>query len=306
MRRAMAMPRTVRLWEAGARDGLQNETAEVPTAVKVELIERLVECGVTHIEAASFVSPKWVPRMADSAEVMARLHRRDGVVYQALTPNVKGIEAAVAAHVDHVAVFASASESFSRRNINCSIEESLERFRPVCAEAAKHGIKVRGFVSVVVGCPFEGPVAPHAPARVARALMDMGCTDVGLGDTIGVGTPKQVQAMIEACAKVVPIERLGVHLHDTYGQALANILAALEMGVSIVDSSVAGLGGCPYAPGATGNVATEDVVYMLDGLGIDTGIDLTKLVRTAWWISDRLGRPPVSRVARALKSKCLS
>jgi len=299
----MAIPKQVRIWEAGPRDGLQNEPGVVPTDIKVELIERLADCGLRHIEATSFVSPKWVPQMGDNAEVMRQLRRRPDTVYQVLTPNMKGLEDAVAAGCDHVAVFAAASESFSRRNINCSIAESLERFRPVAEAATARGIAVRGFVSCVVGCPFEGEVAPAMVADVTRRLLDMGCTDVGLGDTIGVGTPGKVQAMIAACAEVAPLDRLGVHFHDTYGQALANILAALEMGIAICDSSVAGLGGCPYAPGATGNVATEDVVYMLDGMGIETGIDLVGLVRTAWWISDALGRPPASRVARAMKSR---
>jgi hydroxymethylglutaryl-CoA lyase len=301
----MALPATARLWEAGARDGLQNETVEVSTAIKVELIERLADCGLKQIEAASFVSPKWVPRMADSAAVMAQLRRQPGVVYQALTPNLQGVAAAVAAKVDHIAVFPAASESFSKRNLNCSIAESLAGIAKVCAEAKARGLEVRGFISTAIGCPFEGPVDPEKVAGIAKSLVDFGCTDISLGDTIGVGTPRQVQKLIEACARVVPLNRLGVHFHDTYGQALANILMALEMGIATIDSSVAGLGGCPYAPGATGNVATEDVVYMLDGLGIESGVDLSKLVRTAWWISDRLGRPPVSRVARALKSKYL-
>ncbi|MCW5752498.1 MAG: hydroxymethylglutaryl-CoA lyase [Alphaproteobacteria bacterium] len=299
----MALPRQVRIWEAGPRDGLQNEPGSVPTEVKVELIERLADCGLRFIEATSFVSPKWVPQMADNADVMARLARRPGVAYQVLVPNLKGLEGAIAAGADHVGIFAAASESFSRRNINCSIAESLERFRPVAEAALARGIKVRGFVSCVAGCPFEGEIAPRAVAAVTSALLAMGCSDVGLGDTIGVGTPRKVQAMIAACLDVAPAERLGVHFHDTYGQALANILAALELGIGICDSSVAGLGGCPYAPGATGNVATEDVVYMLDGMGIETGIDLGRLVRTAWWISERLGREPVSRVARAMRNR---
>lgn len=300
----MALPAKVRVWEAGPRDGLQNEPGVVATETKVELIERLVECGITLIEATSFVSPKWVPQMADNAQVMAALKRRPGVTYQVLTPNLKGLEAAVAAGATDIAIFAAASESFSRRNINCSIAESLDRFRPVAEAAKARGLKMRGFVSCVVGCPFEGEVKPSKVAEVTAELVGMGCFEVGLGDTIGVGTPAKVKDMIEACAARVPIEKLGAHFHNTYGQALANLLAALEMGVATVDSSVAGLGGCPYAPGATGNVATEDVVYMLDGMGIETGIDLAALVRTAWFISDRLGRPPASSVARALRSKC--
>lgn len=301
----MAMPTRIILWEAGPRDGLQNEPGLVATEIKVELIERLVECGITHVEATSFVSPKWVPQMGDHAEVMAKLKRRPGVIYQVLTPNMKGYEAARAAGAEAVGIFAAASESFSRKNINCSIEESIERFRPVVQAARRDGMKVRGFVSVVVGCPFEGDISPQQTAKVVKQMYDLGCDDIGLGDTIGVGTPGKVRAMIEACAEQVPLGVLGGHFHDTYGQALANTLAALECGVARHDASVAGLGGCPYAPGATGNVATEDLVYMLDGLGIESGVDLKKLVQTAWWISDRLGRPPVSRVARALKSKCL-
>ncbi len=299
----MSLPTKVLMWEAGARDGLQNEPQTVPANVKAELIERLVEAGLSHIEAGSFVSPKWVPQMADSAEVFAAVRRRPGVVYQALVPNQKGLESAIAAGLRHVAVFAAASETFSKRNINCTIDESLERFRPVMAEAAKRGIEVRGFVSCVVDCPFEGPVAPAQTARVTKALIDLGCTDVALGDSIGTGTPRRIQAMIEACARDVPLDRLGVHFHDTYGQALANILASLELGIASIDAAVAGLGGCPYAPGATGNVATEDVVYMLEGMGIETGVDLKALVRAAWFISDALGRPPASRVAKAMKAK---
>lgn len=301
----MGLPRCVTLWEAGPRDGLQNEPGVVPTAIKVELIERLADCGLTHIEATSFVSPKWVPQMGDHAEVMAQLKPRPGVLHQVLTPNMRGYEAARAAGAEAIGVFAAASESFSRRNIDCGIEESIERFRPVVEAARRDGVKVRGFVSVVVGCPFEGDIPPQQTAKVARQLYDLGCDDIGLGDTIGVGTPGKIKAMIEACARLVPLEALGGHFHDTYGQALANTLAALECGIARHDASIAGLGGCPYAPGATGNVATEDLVYMLDGLGIQTGVDLKKLVQTAWWISDRLGRPPASRVAKAMKSKCL-
>jgi len=299
----MGIPSKVRIWEAGARDGLQNEPGVVSTEIKVELIERLVDAGVTAIETTSFVSPKWIPQMADNAEVMARLKRKPGVSYQALTPNLKGFEGAVAANTPEVAVFAAATESFSKRNTNCTIAESLERFEPLLAAAKQKGVPVRGFVSVVAGCPFEGEVDPEKVADVAEKLIAMGCYDVGLGDTIGTGTPRKIQRLIEACAKRVGVENLGMHFHDTYGQGVVNTLAALEMGVTKYDSSVGGLGGCPYAPGATGNVATEDVVYMLDGMGIETGIDLKKLIGTAWWISDHLGRPPVSRVAKALKNK---
>ncbi len=299
----MAFPASVRLWEAGARDGLQNEKQAVSTAVKIGLIERLADCGLTYIEAASFVSPKWVPQMADGTAVMAGLKRKKGVTYQALTPNLKGLAQAEAASITDIAVFAAASESFSKRNINCSIAESLERFQPVCEAAIAHGLKVRGFVSCALGCPFEGAVAPAKVAEVVAALIEMGCYEVALGDTIGVGTPKAVKRALEACGARLPLDRLGVHFHDTYGQALANIYAALEEGIDAIDASVAGLGGCPYAPGATGNVATEDVVYMLDGLGIASGVDIEALVKTAWWISDHLGRPPVSRVARAMAAR---
>jgi len=298
-----ALPKTVKIWEAGPRDGLQNEPGVVTTAVKVELIQRLAEAGLKHIEATSFVSPKWVPQMGDNAEVMARIERRPGVTYQVLTPNMKGFEGAVAAGATDIAVFAAASESFSQKNINCSIAQSLDRFQPVMDAAKAANIRVRGFVSCVVGCPYEGEIAPAAAAAVTKALIDMGCYEVGLGDTVGVGTPLKVKRMLEACLKLVPVETLGAHYHDTYGQALANILASLEMGVATVDSSVAGLGGCPYAKGASGNVATEDVVYMLHGMDIATGIDLDRLVETAWFISDALGKPPSSRVARALKGK---
>ncbi len=298
-----ALPKTVKIWEAGPRDGLQNEPGVVATAVKVELIQRLAQAGLRHIEATSFVSPKWVPQMGDNAEVMAQIERRPGVTYQVLTPNMKGFEGAVAAGATDIAVFAAASESFSQKNINCSIAQSLDRFQPVMDAAKAQGMRVRGFVSCVVGCPYEGEIAPAAAAAVTKALIDMGCYEVGLGDTVGVGTPLKVKRMIEACLKLVPVETLGAHYHDTYGQALANILASLEMGVATVDSSVAGLGGCPYAKGASGNVATEDVVYMLHGMDIATGIDLDRLVETAWFISDALGKPPSSRVARALKGR---
>lgn len=299
-----ALPKQVTIWEAGPRDGLQNEPGTVDTAIKVELIERLVAAGVRHLETTSFVSPKWVPQMADNAEVMARLKRQPGIHYQVLVPNMKGFEAAMAAGAEEIGIFSAASESFTRRNTNCSIAESLERAAPVCEAALARGVKVRGFVSCIAGCPFEGEVAPARVAEVSAALVGLGCYEVALGDTIGVGTPAKVQAVIAACAETVPLSRLAVHFHDTYGQALANILAALEMGIASIDSSVGGLGGCPYAPGATGNVATDDVVYMLDGMGIETGIDLQELVRTAWFIADALGRPPASRVARALKAKC--
>jgi isopropylmalate/homocitrate/citramalate synthase len=290
-----------RIVEVGPRDGLQNEPGELPTAVKVELIERLADAGLPAVEATAFVSPKWVPQMADHAEVLERVRRKPGVSYPVLTPNLKGFEAARAAGAMEVAVFGAASEAFSKKNINCSIAESLDRFRPIVAEAKKHGIKVRGYVSCVLGCPYEGEIPPQRVAEVAGALHDMGCYEISLGDTIGVGTPGKARAMIEACARRVPLERLAGHYHDTYGQALANIYASLELGVSTFDASVAGLGGCPYAAGASGNVATEDVVYMLNGLGAETGIDLRKLVGIGRWICGVLGREPASKVNKAFK-----
>jgi hydroxymethylglutaryl-CoA lyase len=289
--------------EVGPRDGLQNEPGEVPTAVKVELIERLAEAGLPAVEATAFVSPKWIPQMADHAEVMERLRRKPGVSYPVLTPNLKGFEAARAAGATEVAIFGAASEAFSRKNINCSIAESLDRFRPVVSEARKSDIKVRGYVSCVLGCPYEGDMAPEKVAEVAGALYDMGCYEVSLGDTIGTGTPGKTKAMIEACARRVPLERLAGHYHDTYGQALANIYASLEMGVATFDASVAGLGGCPYAAGASGNVATEDVIYMLNGLGIRTGVDLDRLVDIGQWICGILKKTPASKAARALAAK---
>ncbi len=298
------LPRRVRIVEVGPRDGLQNEPRSVAASVKIELIDRLGEAGLTAIEATAFVSPKWVPQMADNAQVMAGIRKRPGVAYPVLVPNLQGFEAAAAAGAKEIAVFGAASESFSRKNINCSIAESLSRFEPVAAAARSRGIRVRGYVSCVAGCPYEGEVAPAAVASVAQSLLAMGCYEVSLGDTIGVGTPGKIQAMIEAVAARAPIEKLAVHLHDTYGQALANIYASLELGVAVVDSSVAGLGGCPYARGASGNVATEDVVYMLDGLGIATGVDLQKLFRAGQYICAELGREPASRVARALAAKC--
>ena len=300
---AMRLPKRVRMVEVGPRDGLQNEAQILPAATKVALIERLADAGLSVIEAGSFVSPKWIPQMADTADVLAGLKRKPGVSYPVLVPNMKGFDAALAAGVEEIAVFAAASESFSRRNINCSIAESLERFAPVTAAARQHGMRVRGYISCVVDCPYEGPVAPAAVADVAAKLAALGCYEVSLGDTIGTGTPARVQAMVEAVAAVVPIARLAVQCHDTYGQALANILAALEQGIAVIDSSVAGLGGCPYAKGASGNVASEDVLYMLAGLGIDTGVDLAKLAAAGQFISQALGREPVSKVARALAAK---
>jgi hydroxymethylglutaryl-CoA lyase len=294
---------SAKIVEVGPRDGLQNEPGEVPTQVKLELIERLAAAGLPSIEATAFVSPKWVPQMADHTEVLERIRRKPGVSYPVLTPNLKGFEAARAAGAAEVAIFGAASEAFSRKNINCSIAESLERFRPVAEAAKKNNVKVRGYVSCVLGCPYQGEVSPLQVAAVAGDLYDMGCYEVSLGDTIGVGTPGRTKAMLEACARRVPMERLAGHYHDTYGQALANIYASLELGVRTFDASVAGLGGCPYAAGASGNVATEDVVYMLQGLGIDTGVDLDQLVDIGRWICAVLRREPSSKVNRAITAK---
>jgi hydroxymethylglutaryl-CoA lyase len=288
----MTLPSKVRIVEVGPRDGLQNEPLIVPTAIKVELINRLAACGLRSIEATAFVSPKWVPQMADSAEVMRSLVRRAGVAYPVLVPNLKGLDAALAA-----------GEAFSRKNINCDIAESLARFRPVVAAARQADVKVRGYVSCALGCPYQGEVAPGAVAEVAGALLEMGCYEISLGDTIGVGTPGQTRAVIDAVARRVPLPRLAGHFHDTYGMAIANLHAALEMGVAVFDASVAGLGGCPYAAGASGNVATEDVAYLLNGLGIETGIDLAALAETGVWIARQLGRETGSKAARALLAK---
>lgn len=299
----MHLPNQVRMVEVGPRDGLQNEAEMVPASTKIALIEQLADAGLSVVEAGSFVSPKWIPQMADTAAVLAGLTKKPGVAYPVLVPNMKGFEAALAAGVEEIAIFGAASESFSRRNINCSIAESLERFAPVAEAAKQHELRLRGYISCVVDCPYEGPIAPDAVAGVAAKLLALGCYEVSLGDTIGTGTPARIQAMIEAVSQAVPIERLGVHFHDTYGQALANILASLEKGIAIVDSSVAGLGGCPYAPGASGNVASEDVLYMLTGLGIRTGVDLGKLAAAGRLISAVLRRQPASKVARALAAK---
>ena len=299
----MTLPQKVKIVEVGPRDGLQNESQLVPAVVKIELIERLGQAGLTTIEATAFVSPKWVPQMGDSSEVMAGLPRRAGVSYPVLVPNLKGFEQALAAGVGEIAVFGAASEAFSQKNINCSIAESLERFRPVAEAARSHNIRVRGYVSCVLGCPYQGEVRPAAVAEVAARLLEMGCYEVSLGDTIGVGTPASVARMLDAVALLVPVERLAGHYHDTWGMALANIYASLEMDVAVFDASVAGLGGCPYAAGASGNVATEDVVYLLHGLGIETGIDLERLVDAGAYICAELGRAPSSKVARAVLAK---
>ncbi|RPA38222.1 hydroxymethylglutaryl-CoA lyase [Shewanella frigidimarina] len=295
------LPTKVSIFEVGARDGLQNEVP-VTTADKLALITQLGDAGIKRIEAGSFVSPKWVPQMADSDAVLQQLKRQAGVVYSALTPNLKGFELALAAGADEVAVFGAASESFSQKNINCSIDESIERFIPLMEAAKQHGIAVRGYVSCVLGCPYEGDIDVREVARVSKILYKMGCYEISLGDTIGVGTPNKARQMVEAVAKVVPVDKLALHFHDTYGQALANILACLETGVSVFDASVAGLGGCPYAKGASGNLATEDLVYMLHGMGIDTGIDLAKLALAGDTISRVLGRANGSKVANAIRT----
>lgn len=296
----MNLPQHVRLVEVGPRDGLQNEKQPISVADKVRLVDDLSSAGLGYIEVGSFVSPKWVPQMAGSAEVFAGIEQRPGVVYAALAPNLKGLEAAIDAGVREVAVFAAASEAFSQRNINCSISESLERFVPVMQLAREQGISVRGYVSCVLGCPYDGEIAPQQVAGVARELAAMGCYEVSLGDTIGVGTAGKTRTLFEVVGREVPREKLAGHFHDTYGQALANIYASLLEGISVFDASVAGLGGCPYAKGATGNIATEDVLYLLNGLGIETGIDLAALAAAGQRISDVLGRANGSRVARAL------
>ena len=303
VRAGSALPARVALVEVGPRDGLQNEPQPVATQVKIELIERLAAAGIRKIEAAAFVSPRWVPQMADGAEVLARVPRVAGIVYAALVPNLKGFEAALAARADEVVVFSAASETFCRKNINCSIAESIERFAPVCEAARRAAVAVRGSISCALGCPYEGPVAPDAVARVARLMRDIGVQTVGVADTIGVGTPAATRAAFEAVLDVYPLADVSGHFHDTYGQALANVYACLQMGVSTFDASVAGLGGCPFARGATGNVATEDVLYLLQGLGIETGIDLAQLVQTGQWISAVLGRKTASRAGNAISAR---
>ncbi len=299
----MKLPAKVQLLEVGPRDGLQNEAAPVSAAAKIELVHRLQAAGCREIEVTSYVSPKWVPQMADNHAVMSGLQRATGVRYSVLTPNMKGLEAALLDRPDEIVVFGAASEAFSQRNINCGIEESIERFRPVVAAALAAGIKVRCAISCALGCPYQGEVTPDEVERVVRLMKGIGVQHCGVADTIGVGTPRRVQAAMQRALKHYPLVEVSGHFHDTYGQALSNIYACLEMGLHRFDTSVAGLGGCPYAKGATGNVASDDVVFMLNGLGIDTGIDLDALVDTAGWISGQLGRPPVSRVARALLAK---
>ena len=303
----MTLPQRVKLVEVGPRDGLQNEKRMVPTAVKIELIERLADAGLSVIEATSFVSPQWVPQMADNAEVLRTLlaspRRRPEVSYPVLTPNLRGFDAAVEAGAEEVAIFAAASETFSQKNLNCSIAESLKRFAAVADAASALEIRLRGYVSCVVACPYEGAVDPEKTAWVAQRLFAMGCHEISLGDTIGAGTPASIRRMIEACGAVVPIDRLAGHYHDTYGMAIANIYASLELGMTVFDSSVAGLGGCPYAVGASGNVASEDVLYLLQGLGIDCGVEMEKLLAASQFISSYLGREPASKVARALLAR---
>lgn len=303
-KRPAAFPERVTLVEVGPRDGLQNEAQPVPTEAKIELIHRLQAAGLKEIEATSFVSPKWVPQMADAAQVLAGIQRQPGVRYSVLTPNLKGLEAALPGRPDEVVVFAAASEAFSRKNINCSIEESIERFVPVVQAARAQGIKVRGAISCAVGCPYQGEVAPSEVGRVAALMKGIGVQHVGVADTIGVGTPRAVQAALEAALAHYPLAEVSGHFHDTYGMAVANVHASLALGIHTFDTSVSGLGGCPYAKGATGNVATEDVVYLLHGLGIETGVDLLALIQAGEFIRGVLGQATGSRVARAMRSRC--
>lgn len=300
---SMSLPTKVKIVEVGPRDGLQNEKQFIEATSKIALINQLTDAGLSYIESGSFVSPKWVPQMATSSDVFNGITRKNDVTYAALTPNMKGFEAAVNVNADEVAIFGAASESFSQKNINCSIDESLERFTPIMSEAKAKGLKVRGYVSCVVGCPYEGEINPEQVADVAEKLYKMGCYEISLGDTIGVGTAASVQKMLQAVTARIPKEKLAVHFHDTYGQALTNIYTALQNGISVIDSAVAGLGGCPYAKGASGNVATEDVVYLLNGLGINTGIDFDKLLKAGWFISDILGKAPISKVSNAYRAQ---
>jgi len=299
----MKYPKHVNLVEVGPRDGLQNEKQEIPAAIKIELVNRLSDAGFRNVESGSFVSPKWVPQMATSTEVMAGIIRKPGVIYSVLTPNMKGFEGALASGANEVVIFGAASEAFSQKNINCSIAESIERFRPVAEAAKANGMRVRAAVSCALGCPYQGEVSIESVVDCVRRFADLGCDDIGVADTIGVGTPAHVSAVFEAAARAFSIDQISGHFHDTYGQACANVLACLELGVSTFDTSVAGLGGCPYAKGATGNVATEDVLYMLHGMGISTGIDLDKVCDAGQFISQALGRAPHSRVNRALAAK---
>lgn len=298
-----ALPKSVKIVEVGPRDGLQNEKLQISAEDKIALIEQLADAGVAYIESGSFVSPKWVPQMATSTDVFNGINRKENITYAALTPNMKGFEAAMEVNASEVAIFGAASEAFSQKNINCSIEESLQRFEPIMQAAKAANIPVRGYVSCVVGCPYDGFIEPEQVAMVAEKLYNMGCYEISLGDTIGVGTPASVTKMIQAVSARVPMAKLAVHFHDTYGQALTNIYTALQAGVAVVDSAIAGLGGCPYAKGASGNVATEDVLYMLNGLEIETGIDFEKLLAAGWFISDKLGKAPVSKVSTAYRAQ---
>ncbi|MDH3693251.1 MAG: hydroxymethylglutaryl-CoA lyase [Gammaproteobacteria bacterium] len=298
-----SLPKKVKVFEVGPRDGLQNESIQIPTDIKIEFINRLADCGLSIIEVGAFVSPEWVPQMQHSADVLGGIKKKPGVAYPVLVPNMRGFEAALNAGAKEIAVFGAASESFSQRNINCSIADSIEMFRPVCEAARAHDIAVRGYVSCVMGCPYEGEIAATKVAQVAKQIFDLGCYEISLGDTVGVGTPRHAGELIETVAAEIPRDKIAVHFHDTYGQALANLYAVLEHGVSVIDSSVAGLGGCPYASGASGNVATEDVLYMLNGLGIQTGVNIEKIVDTADFICQQLGHDPTSRVARAMLGK---
>lgn len=301
----MSLPTKVRIVEVGPRDGLQNEKQAIPTAAKIQLIEMLVDAGLTYIEAGSFVNPKWVPQMADSAEVFAGIKRKPAITYAALVPNLQGYERAIAVNANEVAIFAAASEAFSQKNINCSISESIKRFEVLMSAAQAQKIPVRGYISCVAGCPYSGEVDPTTVATIASELLTLGCYEISLGDTIGVGTAGQIKNLIETVAKKNPLNQIAVHMHDTYGQALANIYASLEVGVSVIDSSIAGLGGCPYAAGASGNVATEDLVYLLNGLGIKHGTDLEKLIQAGNFISKTLNKPNQSKAAQAFNNKCL-
>ncbi len=298
----LLLPKTVKIVDVSPRDGLQNEKQTIDLATKLELIERLVQSGIKNIEVTGFVSPKWIPQLADSSKLSEKLIRHAGVTYSALVPNLQGLELAIAGNIKEVAVFTAASESFTKKNINCTIDESLNRFKPVIELAQQNNIKVRGYVSCVLGCPYEGQVSQQKVAQVTEHLFNLGCYEVSLGDTIGTGIPIAAKRMLQACMNIAPIEKLALHFHNTYGQALANIYACLELGASIIDASVAGLGGCPYAKGASGNIATEDVIYMLNGMGIETGVDLTQLIETGNWISQQLSKPNLSQVGNALKN----
>jgi len=302
----MTIPASVKIVEVGPRDGLQNEAQSVPPDVKIRLIEKLVDAGLAVVESGAFVSPKWVPQMAASGEVFKAVQKRAGVSYPMLVPNMKGLEAALDAGVEEIAIFAAATDSFSQKNINCSIDESIKRFRLVVERAIKQNIRVRGYISCVLGCPYEGEVSMAVVAGIAKTMLDQGCYEISLGDTIGIGTPGKAQAMIEQVSKVVPIHQLAAHFHDTYGQGLANLYAVLQSGISVIDSSVSGLGGCPYAKGASGNVATEDVVYMLQGMNIKTGVDMNKLLDAGTYISQYIGREPASKAALALSKRRVS